>query len=176
MLCSLTASAIFSTPLGWHTPMMTRPWSLYLSISSLVCGTDWMHGPHHVAQKSTSTTLPLSLSNVIGSALIHLFTASAGGALPSNCARRARLSASPSSHSGLTALSPAAGPPAARSDFSSVALSPSVGLGVSARSFSTTSSTRLGTSPIARTLPARSTTAYVGYHCTLNALAALFER
>src|SRR5688572_7454984 len=173
--CCFTVSAIFSTPLGWHTPMITRPWSLYLSISALVCGIELMHGPHHVAQKSMSTTLPLRLSRGIGSLLSQVPTVSAGAGLPSIFASAWRCSGVPSSQFGSTPAPFAPSPPAA------LACAPSAGgasspaeavFGVSSSSLSITSSTWFGVSPIARTFPSRSTTAYVGYHITLNAFCA----
>src|SRR5580658_8908745 len=41
-------------------PTITRPLALYLVLSSCSFGKDFLHGSHHVAQKSTMTTLPLS--------------------------------------------------------------------------------------------------------------------
>ena len=32
----------------------TSPWALYSSLSSARCGIIWMHGPHQMAQKSTT--------------------------------------------------------------------------------------------------------------------------
>src|SRR5580692_10220186 len=39
-------------------PTMTRPLVLYLVLRSCRCGNDSLQGPHHVAQKSTTTTFP----------------------------------------------------------------------------------------------------------------------
>src|SRR5262245_45093226 len=42
------------------TPRIVTPRSLYRACNSFKCGIAWMHGPHHVAQNSTTYTLPFS--------------------------------------------------------------------------------------------------------------------
>src|SRR5262249_20454758 len=41
------------------TPTTLTPLSAYFRCNSLNCGTSVMQGPHHVAQKSTTSMLPL---------------------------------------------------------------------------------------------------------------------
>src|SRR5438105_4851614 len=41
-------------------PMISRPLALYLTFSSWSFGNDFLQGSHHVAQKSTMATFPLS--------------------------------------------------------------------------------------------------------------------
>src|SRR5688500_1886246 len=167
---SATVWAIFSDPSVWQTPMMTRPWSLYFAWRSFVWGIEAMHGPHHVAQKSRSTTLPFMSPSVVAGPLIQFSTASAGGALPSRPANRSRDFGSPSRHSSFTASAAGAASRTVDAFTAAGAAAGAVGAG-SARSFSTTASTWSGLSPSARRLPARSTTPYVGHHITRHALA-----
>src|SRR5678815_2337020 len=46
-------------PASRESPTISRPLSLYLSCIFTKCGISTRQGPHHVAQKSTITTLPL---------------------------------------------------------------------------------------------------------------------
>jgi len=48
-------------PSSMDTPSTTTPRSEYFSWMACSSGMDFRHGTHHVAQKSTSTTLPLRL-------------------------------------------------------------------------------------------------------------------
>ena len=63
------------------TPITFTFLSAYLAWMSLMCGIARMHGPHQVAQKSTTVTWPLP-SWATGSPLIHSPIASAGAGSP----------------------------------------------------------------------------------------------
>src|SRR5436190_21585359 len=47
-----------------ETPTISRPWLRYFSWSWMKLGISIRHGPHHVAQKSTITTLPRNASRL----------------------------------------------------------------------------------------------------------------
>src|SRR3954470_11459889 len=53
-------SAVSSTEM----PTTWKPWRAYLSWNSMKCGISTLHGPHQVAQKSSSSTFPLNADNV----------------------------------------------------------------------------------------------------------------
>ncbi|MFM2432622.1 MAG: hypothetical protein RLZZ511_3836 [Cyanobacteriota bacterium] len=88
---SFTVAAIFSPPFCAQTPMKTTPLSAYFFINSLVWGTAARQGPHHVAQKSSTTILPLRSAIVSGLELIQSFTSRAGAGLPCMASSVARL-------------------------------------------------------------------------------------
>src|SRR5690606_1274578 len=52
--------ASFLPGLSNETPNMVNPFSLYLLKAATKFGFSWRHGPHHDAQKSTSTYFPLN--------------------------------------------------------------------------------------------------------------------
>ncbi len=63
-----------------------------------------MHGPHHVAQKSNTTTLPFIPRSGPPPVFIQFSTESAGGALPCSGSTSARRAASPPNQSaGISA-------------------------------------------------------------------------
>src|SRR5690349_14888734 len=67
----LSSSA--SLGLSFHsTPSMTTPLSLYLRYSFDRSGISFLQGPHHVAQKLTTTTLPLSESCVCATPVVSI--------------------------------------------------------------------------------------------------------
>ena len=173
-----TRSSIFSPPSGRQTPMITSPWSAYLRASSLALGMLAMHGPHQVAQKSSTTTLPRSSFRVaalpmVAAVLVHWVTNASSGASGhwSNLATWPRRRPSPSSiarGSGSTraaagGFSASTAGLASEGDFffsgfdAGLASPPSTGT-FSASSFSATARTCCGCRPIARSVPLRSIT------------------
>src|SRR5947199_4781166 len=58
--------------------MTTRPLSAQSSWAFWTCGSSATQGPHQVAQKSSSTTLPRSDSRRSGEELIHAWQCSSG--------------------------------------------------------------------------------------------------
>src|ERR1043165_6932927 len=84
MLFCLTKFSI--GPADWSTSeRMTSPSFPYLACSSLRWGMPATHGPHHVAQNSTHTTLPLSELSEGGLSPVQLIHAPAftlGGTAP----------------------------------------------------------------------------------------------
>src|SRR5688572_22976734 len=89
-----TTCSYFSCPrLFVQTPTSSTPLSLYFAYSSLLCGMDAIHGPHQVAQKSTTTTLPFMFS-ALTAPLCHSESSSAGIGLPSNASCLARCASS----------------------------------------------------------------------------------
>src|SRR5690349_14607686 len=66
------------------TPINVTPLSLYFCCSSFKCGMLTLHGPHHVAQNSTTVTcLPFRSDNLTGAPLIHSAGVSGGAGSPS---------------------------------------------------------------------------------------------
>src|SRR5438046_261713 len=47
-----------------ETAAISRPLDLYFTYNSWSFGNDFLHGSHHVAQKSTMTTLPEGISTL----------------------------------------------------------------------------------------------------------------
>jgi hypothetical protein len=79
-----TLSALSHPEFESWTPMKTRsPDDSCFLTSATFSGIAAMHGPHHVAQKSTTTTLPL-LSAMEVCAPIHVSVSSVGAGLPSS--------------------------------------------------------------------------------------------
>ena len=91
-------SSIFSLPRALScTPITTRPFDLRSLIIFTFSGSAARHGPHHVAQKSITITLPLSVSkmspfflsgSMSAGSPSQPMTSSLGGVLPviSRCA------------------------------------------------------------------------------------------
>src|SRR5688572_28523937 len=70
--------------------MNTTPLSKYFLLMSLLCGIDLMHGPHHVAQKSSTTILPFKSEICTGLPLTQLDNSSAGAGFPCIASSSAR--------------------------------------------------------------------------------------
>src|ERR1035437_6308016 len=85
--------------------MMTSPLSLYFLRSSVLWGMALMQGPHQVAYKSTTMTLPF-MSAAVMPPLIQSLTWKAGMSLPSRVAWAARFSGFFSSQVQLSGNSP----------------------------------------------------------------------
>src|ERR1041385_9421057 len=67
--CSFRNASMSVRSSSTFTPMMTSPRSAYFFCNSFKAGNESLHGPHHEAQKSTSTTLSLSASGSLPSSL-----------------------------------------------------------------------------------------------------------
>src|SRR5436190_24386867 len=78
-----------SASLSSEMLMTSRPSSLNFSYARLTLGSSLTHGPHQVAQKSTSTTLPLKSASANFLLDIGSVASNTGNALPTNSAATA---------------------------------------------------------------------------------------